>query len=176
MRELKAYRPRELVMQGRHNEPIYLKSEADKVIAELKDKCNMHDFFWDGCGFAKRGFKNSIAVSEAFEKLEAENKRLEKCCKEYDSRQRIDERIKFSAAKRLRHHKYKRCLAMAMYCHNQREIYERDSYDWELEYDAKDTLRNKANIMRKWRKRWLKLAEKFKPNSTAQQGKGEAKC
>ena len=29
---------------------VYLKSEADKVIAELKDKCQMHDFFWDGCG------------------------------------------------------------------------------------------------------------------------------
>ena len=37
MSELKAYRPRELVMQGRHNELIYLKSEADKVIA-AKDK------------------------------------------------------------------------------------------------------------------------------------------
>ena len=34
MSELKAYRPRELVMQGRHNELIYLKSEADKVIAD----------------------------------------------------------------------------------------------------------------------------------------------
>ena len=37
---------------------VYLKSEADKVITELKDKCQMHDFFWDGCAFAKRGFKN----------------------------------------------------------------------------------------------------------------------
>jgi len=36
----------------------------------------MHDFFWEGCGFAKRGFKNSIAVSEAFDKLEAENAEL----------------------------------------------------------------------------------------------------
>ena len=69
----------------------------------------------------------------------------------------------------IRHSKYKRCLAMARWCHNQREIYERDSYNWELEYDAKSTLRNKANIMRKWHKRWLELAEKFKPNnSTAQ--------
>ena len=37
MSELKAYRPRELVMQGRHNELIYLKSEADKVIADLEE-------------------------------------------------------------------------------------------------------------------------------------------
>ena len=46
--------------------------------AELKDKCQMHDFFWDGCGFAKRGFKNTIAVSEAFDRLEAENRRLKR--------------------------------------------------------------------------------------------------
>ena len=26
----------------------YLKSEVDKVISELKDKCQMHDFFWTG--------------------------------------------------------------------------------------------------------------------------------
>jgi len=37
MSELKAYTPKELVMQGRHNEPIYLKSEADKVIAKLNE-------------------------------------------------------------------------------------------------------------------------------------------
>ena len=52
--------------------------EVDAAIAELKDKCQMHDFFWEGCGFAKRGFKNSIAVSEAFDKLEAENRRLKR--------------------------------------------------------------------------------------------------
>lgn len=64
-----------------------------------------------------------------------------------------------------RHSKYHRCLGMAMYCHNQREIYERDSYDWELEDDAKDTLRSKAKIMRKWRRRWLEIAEQFKEDS-----------
>ena len=34
--------------------------------------------------------------------LKAENERLVKCCKEYDSRQRIDERIKFNGAQQLR--------------------------------------------------------------------------
>ena len=51
---------------------VYLKKDVDAAIAELKDKCQMHDFFWEGCGFAKRGFKNTIAVSEAFDRLEAE--------------------------------------------------------------------------------------------------------
>jgi len=55
-----------------------LLTKKDKEIARLKDKCQMHDFFWEGCGFAKRGFKNTIAVSEAFDRIEAENERLKK--------------------------------------------------------------------------------------------------
>ena len=57
---------------------VCFKDDADKVIEQLKDRCQMHDFFWDGCGFAKRGFKNVIAVSEAFDNLETENRRLKR--------------------------------------------------------------------------------------------------
>ena len=73
-----------------------------------------------------------------------------------------DDKINAYLYAELRHQKYKRCLYKAKWCHNQREIYERDSYNWELEKDAVDSLRNKTNIMRKWHKRWLELAEKFK--------------
>jgi len=61
-----------------HREPwkAYDIDDVDAAIAELKDKCQMHDFFWEGCGFAKRGFKNTISVSEAFDRLEAENAEL----------------------------------------------------------------------------------------------------
>lgn len=38
MSELEVYRPRELVMQGRHNETIYLKPEADRHINWIKRK------------------------------------------------------------------------------------------------------------------------------------------
>lgn len=106
---------------------FYLKYEADKVIAELKQKINEAQTeleLW----------RDGSIISETHQK-------------------ELDEK---------RHSDYKRCLAMAMWCHNQREIYERDSYNWELEDDAVNSLRNKANIMRKWRKRWLKLAENFK--------------
>jgi hypothetical protein len=64
-----------IVKYRRH---VYDKSDADKVIAELKDKCQMHDFFWEGCGFSKRGFKNTIAVSEAFDELEIDNAKLKR--------------------------------------------------------------------------------------------------
>ena len=71
-------------------EMFYRKSEADKVIDELKDKVQMHDFFWEGCGFAKRGFKNAIAVSQAFDDLALSE----------------------------RHQKYKRCFRIAKWCIN----------------------------------------------------------
>lgn len=41
-------------------------------------------------------------VDAAIAELKAENERLVKCCKEYDSRQRIDERIKSGYAQQLR--------------------------------------------------------------------------
>ena len=61
---------------GYNHRYAYEADEVDSAIAELKDKCQMHDFFWEGCGFAKRGFKNTIAVSDAFDRLEAENAEL----------------------------------------------------------------------------------------------------
>ena len=46
-------------------------------IKELEDKVQMHDFFWEGCGFKRRGFKNTIGVSQYVEELEARIKELE---------------------------------------------------------------------------------------------------
>ena len=62
-------------------------------------------------------------------------------------------------------HKYKRCLAMAEWC--------KARYD---EEDAKvngcgaswEYISKEMKYWERWGKRWLKLAEKFKPNSTAQ--------
>ena len=123
---------------------FYRKSEVDQVIAKLKDKCQMHDFFWEGCGFAKRGFKNSIAVSEAFDKLEVE---LDKNNKE------------------LRHQKYKICLAMAERCK-----YRMYYLAAVVEQEASKIIPLKAQIQRYekrerrmdyWKNRWLELAENF---------------
>ena len=57
---------------------VYLAEQVDAAIAELKDKIQMRDFFWEGCGFDKLGFKNSIQVREYIDKLKAENDRM-KC-------------------------------------------------------------------------------------------------
>lgn len=101
--------------------PYYLKSEADKVIAELKDKCQMHDFFWEGCGFAKRGFKNTIAVSEAFDRLEAENAELKQKLESVQASAYADSVDAGMRERRLRRALYKACahwahMAVAFYC------------------------------------------------------------
>lgn len=121
----------------------YAKSEADKVIAELKDKCQMHDFFWEGCGFAKRGFKNSIAVSEAYDFLEDENKQLKESIAAYQRNEKISIRD-------TRHQKYKRCMAMASKCRLRARWFGDNAFykkeQWALQ----------------WHRRWLELAEKLK--------------
>ena len=73
-------------------------------------------------------------------------------------------------AQRERHHKYKRCLAMAMWCRIHDEITQLESERLGLSQRALFIeYRRKAMWWNKWHKRWLELAEKFKPNnSTAQ--------
>ena len=58
-----------------------------------------------------------------------------------------------------RHHKYKRCLAMALWCDSEMNYW----------YDGIEMEQcQRFKFYEKWHKRWLELAEKFKSNSTAQ--------
>ena len=60
--------------------------------------------------------------------------------------------------------KYKRCLAMAKQCGSSAQL----AWDHAFSYD-KNQYAKRALFCEKWRNRWLKIAEKFKPNnSTAQ--------
>jgi hypothetical protein len=108
----------EKVLSGKSNKLFYAKSEADKVIAELKEK-------------------NKTEVKELLCLIRDKENNFNRA---FDSEQ-----------KEIRHHKYKRCLAMAKICE-----------------DRLGTV-VKPGWWNKWHKRWLELAEKFKPNkSTAQ--------
>ena len=104
----------------------YKKSEADKVIAELKQQIEI---------------------------LQKEKKIIQ----DLYLGERDDCRI---WAARAIHHKHKRCLAMARWC-NERHTFNETN--------------EKRTWLHKWHNRWLELAEKFKTNSTAQQGKEEVK-
>ena len=95
---------------------VYLKSEADKVIAE-KDKeiAELEERIADG--------------DKDFDMANSQNERL----------------LKF-----VRHHKYKRCMAMAKLCNEK----------WLVHNFAEIPV--KLRFYDKWEKRWLELAEKFK--------------
>ena len=93
MSELKAYTPKELVMQGRHNEPIYIKSEADKVIAE-KDK----------------------EIEELNDKLQNVSELLKETREWLIESQKMHKRCADGAIKKIRHQKFKRCLKNREIC------------------------------------------------------------
>jgi hypothetical protein len=71
--------------------------------------------------------------------------------------------LKSEADKVVAHHKYKRCLAIAMWCKSKSEIYNEfaaDASEYMPSYEAR--FRSKAVLYQKWAMRWLELAEKFK--------------
>ena len=92
----------------------YPKSEADKLIAELKHDVEM----WIGS---------------------------------YEASRRVNARTESE----LRHQKYKRCLAMAAMCAKEVESLESLVYGVEGAFE-------KYTLYKKWRNRWLKIAEQFK--------------
>ena len=70
----------------RYYREVYLKSEADKVIAELEDE------------------------------LRAANEQIENLINSASSIMLFQDRVKDNKCDELRHNKYKRCLAMVKYC------------------------------------------------------------
>lgn len=104
---------------------VYLKSDADKVIAE-KDK--EIAYLQSQLELARTSMLKSLA----------------------------------QAQHEARHHKYKRYVNMADLCFREYQTYC-------AFIDRGEDYSDKMNFYERWHKRWLELAEKFKPNnSTAQ--------
>ena len=129
MSELKVYHCNEW-----HNEytEFYIKSEADKVIADLEES------------HKKEVGQLLMEIVELKETLNNSRNARKYWRKEY-----------LIEYKECLHQKYKRCLAMAKLCHWKMGVF---IYKEE-----------KSNFYHRWHKRWLAIAEKFKPNSTLQQ-------
>lgn len=104
---------------------FYLKYEADAVIKELKAQKAQAE---DDCAYWKMSEGNAVNAMHETE--------------EY-AMQLYNE---------LRHHKYKRCLAMAKWCDTKGDWY----------YSLGESFRNRVDFYIKWRDKWLELAEKFK--------------
>jgi hypothetical protein len=141
-------------------ETCYLKSDVDAAIAELKDKCQMHDFFWEGCGFAKRGFKNTIAVSEALDELQAENAELKKKLEDVQASHYAEMVDAGMRERRLRRALYNACANWAK-C--EERINNRDAYD-ASEYlpSAEDKFRKKAERWSEIERKCRAKAEQYK--------------
>lgn len=121
MSELKAHTHIDYSLHDLVNMEFYLKSEADKVIAELEDK------------------------------LQAANEQIENLINSASSIMLFQDRVKDNNCAELRHHKYKRCLAMARWCKINRIL----AADYRIP-------REKWEFYDKWHRRWLELAEKIK--------------
>ena len=67
----------------------------------------------------------------------------------------------------IQYQKYKRCLAMARMCE---EAYNRECGLNPEEMTNKEFYKQQIEFWPRWSSKWLKIAERFKTNSTAQQG------
>ena len=109
---------------------VYLKSEADKVIAKLKEK-------------HKTEVKELLCLIRD---------------KENNFNRAFD-----SEEKEIRHHKYKRCLAMAKWCEEQYK-YLTCLENWQM--TDKEYQQVIGDYWDRWHKHWLKIAEQFKDKET----------
>jgi hypothetical protein len=116
-----------------NGEQVYLKKDADKVIAELEMKL-------------------------AAEKLVLRLNEPKALYSNLDTMSRLNHKIDVVERREL-HQKYKRCLAMARWC--DAEVYHirrtplcdmSEHEYWQYEND----------FWQRWQKRWMELAEKFK--------------
>lgn len=177
---------------------VYLKSEADKVIAELEKNLDIYKRGWMENDKVNANQYAEIAKLKALAKEPfLSNRVCRKCGKEgtlmytptaednntfwdlYNNKG-IDYVFSIRCAHcgevafvtkqtheyELRKQKYKRCLAIANGCKDKIN-YWHIRYTTAAGYD-RSYEKWKHRLLIKWRNRWLEIAEKFKPNSTAQ--------
>lgn len=147
MSELKAYTFSAMERAGLAD--YYLKSEADKVIADLEES---HKMEVEQLLIEIAELKAKLAAAQQVLRLN----KPEALYSNLDTMGRLKHEIDV-AARRERHHKYKRCLAMARIAQD----------DWHLHNSFyamghQEFEKRKCEFYDKWRQRWLKLAQKFK--------------
>lgn len=130
MEKLKVYR----ISGIEFDSQFYHKSEADKVIAELKAQKAQAE---DDCAYWKTMAQKNAEDNAVMAKQRAE------------------------AFERERHHKYKRCVTLAKMCYlmdcmmlneaSDNGTYFKESWCWK-----------RALWYGKWKRKWLELADKFK--------------
>ena len=152
----------------------YLKSEADKVIAELKAQVNglnnrSNLWHYNAVEEHKKFVQADLQITELKEKHKTEVKEL--LCLIRDKENNFN-RAFDSEEKEIRHQKHKRCLLRSVIAEMNATHFKDLFYEAGSEVLA-DEYNKQITIHYKWRKLWMELAEKFKPNnkSTAQRAK-----
>ena len=162
---------------------VYLKSEADEVIAEkdaeiarlkaLAKEPSLSNRVCRKCG--KEGtlmYMPAVEDNHTFWDI-YNNKGIDyvfsiRCahCGEvaFVTKQAHDYELKTKELKTKAVEKYKRCLAMAKWC------FTKSNYHFVLARHGEDAEKNCRKSIRysKWHRRWFTIADKFNPNSTAQ--------
>jgi hypothetical protein len=118
--------------------PCYLKSEADKFIADLEES------------HKKEVGQLLIEIAELKETLNNSRNARKYWRKEY-----------LIEYKECLHHKYKLCLAMADKCVNLCHK-AKDLYHWAEDENLEHYYNHKIEFFARWHKRWIKIAEQFK--------------
>lgn len=139
---------------------VCLKEDVDKALAEKDAEIQKWKSARDEC---ERQFQAQV---EETGKYLSQVLELKKQVHDYAQGLYI---IQARAEKEARHHKYKRCLAMANVCYLWFVRYE--NYLQKLLYASNATIaayKFRRDMYDNWEKRWLELAAKFKINSTAQ--------
>ncbi len=119
---------------------LYLKSEVDKFIADLKESHKMEVE------------QLLMEIVELKEKLKINRDARKYWRKEYS--------IEHEEA---RHNKYKRCLAMAEWCNSEMG---RETFACFRPRHTKEVWREEHEYWAKWRKIWFELYKKLKPNNS----------
>lgn len=124
-------------------------------MSELSVRQYLHN---DGSGLTW-GYDKSEADKVIAELEESHKKEVEQLLILNREQANAANRLRDSMEQALRHHKYKRCMAMADACENEEKrldaiapLFETDKECWEYNSD----------YWNKWYKRWLAIASKFK--------------
>ena len=152
--ELKAFR----IIQGDtggYGAPSY-KCDADgNQIEEWSDACEVYD---------------KSEADRYIQELEMDRDSYKVTYEDYRRRVKTQGQLLSIELKNSKHHKYKRCLAMAKWCRIHDEITQLESERLGLSQRALFIeYRRKAMWWNKWHRRWLEFAEKFKPNNSTDQ-------
>ena len=134
-------------------------SEKDWEIAELKKKlmpCINGDCILTCEVVEKYGKENA----ELKKKLGAVNELVKESKEWLKESQKIHNRCADGAIKKIRHNKYKRCLAMVEMCQARYDVEDVKVNGHCASWDYTES--EEMKYWERWHKRWLELAEKFK--------------